>query len=116
MDPPRSGLDHPMKQAILEKRPHQILYVSCNPSTLAKDLADLRTDYKVDRIQPFDMFSQTQHVETVVSLRKIASNQQSKEFADSFSQYHRIVLSTFHSFRVETSKQLSPSVNLAIFI
>lgn len=73
VDPPRSGLDRPMKQAILEKKPHQILYVSCNPSTLAKDLADLRTDYKVDKIQPFDMFSQTQHVETVVSLRKIAS-------------------------------------------
>ncbi|MDM8204109.1 hypothetical protein QUW03_06940 [Faecalicoccus acidiformans] len=49
------------------------MYVSCNPSTLAKDIADLKTVYAVERIRPFDMFSQTQHVETIVSLRRIQS-------------------------------------------
>ena len=73
VDPPRSGLDSPMKKAILKKQPDQILYVSCNPSTLAKDIADLKTVYAVERIRPFDMFSQTQHVETIVSLRRIQS-------------------------------------------
>lgn len=73
VDPPRSGLDFPMKKAILKKQPDQILYVSCNPSTLAKDIADLKTVYAVERIRPFDMFSQTQHVETIVSLRRIQS-------------------------------------------
>lgn len=68
VDPPRSGLDKMMKQAILDKKPKQMIYVSCNPSTLAKDLKELQAIYRIVSVQPFDIFSQTQHVETVVKL------------------------------------------------
>lgn len=70
VDPPRTGLDTTMKEAILEKQPEQIVYISCNPSTLAKDLKQLQRVYALKSVQPFDMFSQTQHVETVCLLSK----------------------------------------------
>ena len=70
VDPPRSGLDSSMRQAILKKRPSQLIYISCNPSTLAKDLKELKQVYHIVSVQPFDMFSQTQHVETVCLLEK----------------------------------------------
>ena len=68
VDPPRTGLDALMKEVILKKQPNQIVYVSCNPSTLAKDLKQLQEIYQIKSVQPFDMFSQTQHVETVCLL------------------------------------------------
>ena len=68
VDPPRSGLDTKMINLILNIRPRTLVYVSCNPSTLAKNLSKLRGQYKVDYIQPIDMFPQTSAVEVVVRL------------------------------------------------
>ncbi|MCL1991231.1 MAG: 23S rRNA (uracil(1939)-C(5))-methyltransferase RlmD [Defluviitaleaceae bacterium] len=68
VDPPRSGLDTKMIQLILNVRPKTLIYVSCNPSTLAKTLSKLRGQYKIDYMQPVDMFPQTANVEAVVRL------------------------------------------------
>lgn len=70
VDPPRSGLDQPMKETILDSSIQTIIYVSCNPSTLAKDLGLLNEKYRIERVQPVDMFSQTPHVETVCLLSR----------------------------------------------
>jgi 23S rRNA (uracil1939-C5)-methyltransferase len=70
LDPPRGGCDTKLLQAILEHKPQQILYVSCNPATLARDLAILQADYSIESIQPIDMFPQTSHVETVVLIER----------------------------------------------
>ncbi len=70
VDPPRSGLDDAMLEAILTSKPEQIVYVSCNPATLAKNLSVLCEVYDVKEIQPLDMFPQTPHVETIVNLKK----------------------------------------------
>ncbi|OLN23595.1 23S rRNA (uracil-5-)-methyltransferase RumA [Domibacillus antri] len=67
-DPPRTGLDRKLIQTIKEVKPKTLIYVSCNPSTLAKDLAELASVYKIEHIQPVDMFPQTAHVECVVKL------------------------------------------------
>ena len=68
VDPPRSGLDTKIINLILNVRPRTLVYVSCNPSTLAKNLSKLRGQYKIDYIQPIDMFPQTANVECVVRL------------------------------------------------
>lgn len=68
VDPPRSGLDDAMLYCILKSKIKRIVYVSCNPATLGKNLAVLRERYEVKAVQPVDMFPQTQHVETVVML------------------------------------------------
>lgn len=70
VDPPRSGLDDYMIDTILRSKPTQIIYVSCNPATLAKNLNDLQNQYIIENIIPVDMFPQTPHVECVVSLVK----------------------------------------------
>ena len=63
VDPPRTGLDNQLIQTILQAAPEKLLYVSCNPSTLAKDIQMLSAKYEVKYIQPLDMFPQTSHVE-----------------------------------------------------
>jgi len=68
VDPPRSGLDTAMLNLILKIRPKTLIYVSCNPSTLAKNLSKLRGQYQIDYLQPFDMFAQTANVETLARL------------------------------------------------
>ncbi|MGL4818756.1 MAG: 23S rRNA (uracil(1939)-C(5))-methyltransferase RlmD [Bacilli bacterium] len=68
IDPPRTGLDERLIRSLLRVRPKRIVYVSCNPSTLAKDLRFLMKGYEVGYIQPVDMFPQTAHVEAVVQL------------------------------------------------
>lgn len=70
VDPPRSGLNAQMREAIRESKIETIVYVSCNPSTLAKDIADLKT-YRIVKVQPVDMFSQTPHVETVCLMSRV---------------------------------------------
>ncbi len=70
VDPPRSGLSDQMLKAISMAKPSQIVYVSCNPATLAKNLQVLCAEYDVKLIQPLDMFPQTPHVETIVNLKK----------------------------------------------
>lgn len=67
-DPPRTGLGKDVINTIMDINIKRIVYVSCNPSTLAKDLAILSNKYKVRYIQPVDMFPQTSHVETVTLL------------------------------------------------
>ncbi|MGD6873240.1 23S rRNA (uracil(1939)-C(5))-methyltransferase RlmD [Sutcliffiella horikoshii] len=66
VDPPRTGLDETFMKTVLDVEPKNFVYVSCNPSTLAKDIQFLSKKYKVDWIQPVDMFPQTAHVESVV--------------------------------------------------
>lgn len=70
VDPPRSGLDDAMLKAIMQCLPTQIVYVSCNPATLSKNLAVLTSKYNVELIQPLDMFPQTPHVECIVKLKR----------------------------------------------
>lgn len=67
-DPPRAGMDEKVVQMLLRLEAPTIVYVSCNPATQARDLALLDEKYKVDRVQPVDMFPQTYHVENVVRL------------------------------------------------
>ncbi|NLY77616.1 MAG: 23S rRNA (uracil(1939)-C(5))-methyltransferase RlmD [Tissierellia bacterium] len=71
VDPPRKGLDKLLIDSILEANPEKIVYVSCNPSTLARDLGYLVEEgYRVVEVQPVDMFPQTAHVETVVLMSR----------------------------------------------
>lgn len=70
VDPPRTGCDEKFLQTVLEVEPKRFVYVSCNPSTLAKDIQYVSKKYKVEWIQPVDMFPQTSHVESVVLLLK----------------------------------------------
>ncbi|MDR7317749.1 23S rRNA (uracil(1939)-C(5))-methyltransferase RlmD [Brevibacillus nitrificans] len=65
VDPPRTGLDDALIRSLLDVTPARIVYVSCNPSTLAKDIAKLQTKYKLVSVQPVDMFPHTSHVEAV---------------------------------------------------
>lgn len=70
VDPPRSGLDDAMLECIIKSKIKSIVYVSCNPATLGKNLAVLRSYYHVKHIVPIDMFPHTSHVETVVRLSR----------------------------------------------
>lgn len=69
VDPPRKGLDGQFIDAVLTMQPEKMVYVSCNPSTLARDLALLvEGGYSVKEVQPVDMFPQTSHVESITLL------------------------------------------------
>lgn len=68
VDPPRAGMHHDVVDVILRARPQRIVYVSCNPATQARDLQLLDDIYRVDAVQPVDMFPHTHHVENVVKL------------------------------------------------
>lgn len=70
VDPPATGLSAEMRRAILETPPHTMIYVSCNPPTLARDLAELQQRFAVISITPLDMFPQTAEIEVVVHLRE----------------------------------------------
>ena len=70
LDPPRSGSDKKSLKAMLEIRPKQIIYISCNPVTLARDYNILKEKYKLKEINAFDMFPNTYHVETVMFLER----------------------------------------------
>ena len=68
MDPPRKGSTPEFLNALLKIKPSRIVYISCEPSTLARDLEYLKRDYSIDIVQPVDMFPRSFHVETIVSL------------------------------------------------
>lgn len=71
VDPPRKGCDIKLLDAIGETKPEKIVYVSCDPSTLARDLKILEEKgYKTIKVQPVDMFPQTSHIETVCLISK----------------------------------------------
>lgn len=69
VDPPRKGLDEQFVKTLLELKPKKIVYISCEPETLARDVAMLSEAYNIKNIQPVDMFPMTFHVETVACLR-----------------------------------------------
>ena len=70
MDPARAGADRRFLNALRNVAPEKIVYISCNPETLARDLSYLSKDYRITKIQPVDMFPMTKHIETVVLLIK----------------------------------------------
>lgn len=70
MDPARAGADRKFLNALTKIKPERIVYISCNPATLSRDMKSLVKDYEVQAIQPFDMFPHTRHVETVCLLSK----------------------------------------------
>ena len=63
VDPPRKGLDNKTKEILKQLQPEQIIYISCNPATLARDLKSLEEKYEIKEVQPVDMFPYTSHVE-----------------------------------------------------
>ncbi|GCF92357.1 23S rRNA (uracil-5-)-methyltransferase RumA [Enterococcus florum] len=70
VDPPRTGLDDKLLQTIIQQPSQQMVYISCNVSTLARDLVSLSKIYQVDYLQSVDMFPQTARCEVVVKLSK----------------------------------------------
>ena len=66
LDPPRKGADIDVMNAVLSAGPDKIIYISCNPSTLARDYSYIKDNYEIKEIIPYDMFPNTRHVETVV--------------------------------------------------
>lgn len=75
LDPPRKGCDRRVLQAAIEAGFERIVYVSCNPQTLARDAAILLESYDLKDVQPFDMFAQTAEIETVCVFDKIAKTE-----------------------------------------
>jgi len=70
-DPPRAGMHEKVVRQIMKIAPEKVVYVSCNPATQARDLAIMASDYRIEKVQPVDMFPQTHHVENVVLLKKL---------------------------------------------
>ena len=72
IDPPRAGMHPSALPNILKFNAAQMIYVSCNPATLARDLEFIlaNSDYKIEKLKAKDMFPHTHHIETVVSLKK----------------------------------------------
>ncbi|MGN1372001.1 MAG: class I SAM-dependent RNA methyltransferase [Candidatus Coprovivens sp.] len=70
VDPPRAGLDKVTKQTIIEFSPNKIIYVSCDPMTLARDLKELSSYYNIIEIKGLDMFPHTEHIETFCVLKR----------------------------------------------
>ncbi|MDD4152025.1 MAG: 23S rRNA (uracil-5-)-methyltransferase RumA, partial [Candidatus Gracilibacteria bacterium] len=72
IDPPRAGMHPSALPNILKFDAKQIIYVSCNPATLARDLEFIlaNSEYKIEKLKAKDMFPHTHHIETVVSLKK----------------------------------------------
>ncbi len=69
IDPPRKGCDESFREQLMQFHPHRIVYVSCDPATQARDLKFfVESGYEINRIQPFDLFPHTRHIENVVSL------------------------------------------------
>ncbi len=69
LDPPRRGLDNNTIKMILKYEPKKVIYISCNPATLVRDLKLLEDKYNIKEIQPVDMFPYTSHVECVSVLK-----------------------------------------------
>lgn len=68
IDPPRKGLDNKSIENILKIKPKKLVYISCNPATLVRDLAKLEEVYEIKKIKPVDMFPFTTHIETIAVL------------------------------------------------
>jgi 23S rRNA (uracil1939-C5)-methyltransferase len=72
VDPPRAGLSQKVVRRVIEAAPKRIVYVSCNPTTLAPNAAQLVADggYRLVRVRPVDMFPQTPHIECVAEFQR----------------------------------------------
>ena len=68
IDPPATGLTEGVRKAIIDLAPETLIYVSCNPPTLARDLKDLHEKFAIESVTPLDMFPQTAEIEVVVHL------------------------------------------------
>lgn len=76
LDPPRKGCDETTLSAVVQMSPRRVVYVSCNPSTAARDAAWLgQHGYRAEKVQPVDLFPRTKHVETVCLLSKLNAKQ-----------------------------------------
>jgi tRNA/tmRNA/rRNA uracil-C5-methylase (TrmA/RlmC/RlmD family) len=71
VDPPAIGLSKKVRRTILDFVPTELIYVSCNPPTLARDLGDLRSKFTIDSVTPLDMFPQTSEIEVAAHLRAV---------------------------------------------
>lgn len=65
IDPPRKGLDNKSIENILNIKPKRLVYISCNPATLVRDLSKLEEAYNIEFIKPVDLFSFTHHIECI---------------------------------------------------
>ena len=70
MDPPRAGASSDFLKSLLRLEPEKVVYISCNPETIKRDIEVLRRKYRVEKIQPVDMFPFTEHLETVCLLNR----------------------------------------------
>jgi len=70
VDPPSTGLSIRVRERITDLGPAKLIYVSCDPSTFARDLANLRSRFEIQSVTPFDMFPQTAEIEVVAELRR----------------------------------------------
>lgn len=70
VNPPRSGLDEAVPQALVASPPGRLIYVSCDPATLARDVGRLKDGFELTGLRCFDLFPHTSHVETVALLRR----------------------------------------------
>jgi 23S rRNA (uracil1939-C5)-methyltransferase len=71
VDPPATGLSANVRKAIVDLAPATLIYISCNPPTLARDLRELQHKFVIDSVTPFDMFPQTAEIEVATSLRAV---------------------------------------------
>jgi 23S rRNA (uracil1939-C5)-methyltransferase len=71
LDPPRAGMHEKVVHEVVALQPERIVYVSCNPTTQARDVKLMSGDYRMVEVQPVDMFPHTFHIENVVSLRRV---------------------------------------------
>jgi 23S rRNA (uracil1939-C5)-methyltransferase len=74
LDPPRKGCDNKTIENIIKIKPEKVVYISCNPATLARDLHMLENDYDIKVVQPIDNFPYTNHIESVSVLEKKVEN------------------------------------------
>ncbi|MBN1756370.1 23S rRNA (uracil-5-)-methyltransferase RumA, partial [bacterium] len=70
VDPPRPGLHKNVIRTILKSAPEKVVYISCNPTTQARDIGLLCHQYRIQLVQPVDMFPQTYHIENIVILNR----------------------------------------------
>jgi 23S rRNA (uracil1939-C5)-methyltransferase len=74
VDPPATGLTARVRETIADLSPATFIYISCNPSTLARDLKDLITGFKLESVTPLDMFPQTSEIEVVAHLKRVSDS------------------------------------------
>ena len=71
LDPPRAGCDTKLIERLLEVQPTTVIYLSCNPITQARDIAMLQDKYRIEKLQPYNFFPRTPHIENLAILRKV---------------------------------------------